>query len=101
MLQLGDCKREDLIAYGFKVSQQLVDIFGLEVLQEVLDVDLNVGLFVTVAVLLLLYVFHSWVLKTLLFPVKLKVDVACCDSDRQFRVSHFDYFFKYSFVCNS
>ncbi len=89
MLQLGDCKRKDLIAYGFKVSQQLVDIFGLEVLQEVLDVYLNVGLFVTVAVLLLFYVLHAWVLLAFLLPVGLLGDVSCRHRDRQINIGQF------------
>lgn len=90
VLQLGDGEREDFVPDSVQVSEELVRILRLEVLEQLLNVDLDVGLLVGVTVLLLLDVLHSGILLALLLPVGLLVDVAGCNCNGQVSLSPFD-----------
>ena len=71
MLELSDFQAEDFVADGVEVSQQLLSVFRLQILEQVLNVDFNVGLLVRVTVLLFLYVLHAGVSFTFLLPIEL------------------------------
>jgi hypothetical protein len=61
----------------------LLGIFRLEFLEQILNINLNVGLLVRIAVLFLLDVLHERLVLALLLPVELLVDVAGCNRYRQ------------------
>lgn len=86
MLQFCNLEREDFIAHSVKVSEELLCVFRFQIFKQVLDVNFNISLLVTVSVLLFLYVFHSRISLALLLPVKFLRNVSGCDSNRQVQV---------------
>lgn len=89
MLKLADRQTEDFIPDSVQVAKQLVRILRFEVLEQILDVDLDVGLLEGVAVLLLLNVLHAGVLLALLLPVEFLVDVSGRNRYRQIGIRKF------------
>ena len=87
MLEFADGQREDFVSDSVEVFKKLVSVIRLEVFKEVLNVNFNVSLFVTVSVLLFFNVFHAGILLALLLPVEFLVDVAGSGCNRQIQVS--------------
>ena len=79
VLQLRNLERENFIAHSVKVSEELLRIFGFQIFKQVLNVNFNVSLLVTVSVLLFLYVLHSGITFALLLPVKFLRNVSSRD----------------------